>query len=310
MRFPQRSDTHKIEAASWRLLQELAPDEWIVREVSERDYGVDAYIEITTASGDVTGNLVSIQLKGVQGLDWKDGEGQIKTARSPSIKTTTANYWLNLPVPVFLFVAELSTRKIFYVPVEESIRSQFENLSKQDSITFKLMDELNIKSDIGSLLFDWFVARERAHSQFVFHITNLLSHIDSFRDFILYNQNRDSFMEVEGDRHLQLRALYETCRMASLYLEREWKVDSLKDLYRKDRQEWNDPYVLLHERTLDHVLSQLETIFPELVRKALELVTVAQAAYWRKRNPVFFHLCNNGELSWSLKAFEQRVGAS
>ncbi len=69
MKFPKRSETHKIEAASWRLLQELAPDEWIVREVSERDYGIDAYIEVATSTGDVTGNLVSIQLKGVDELE-------------------------------------------------------------------------------------------------------------------------------------------------------------------------------------------------------------------------------------------------
>lgn len=308
MKFPKRSATHKIEAASWRLLQELAPDEWIVREVSERDYGIDAYIEIVTSSGEVTGNLVSIQLKGVQELDWKTGESGIKSARSPSIKTTTANYWLNLPVPVFLFVAELSTRKIYYVSVEEGIRSQFENLSKQDSITFKLMDELNIESSIGAALFDWFVARERAHHHFVFHITNLLSHIESFGDFIVYNQNRDSFMEVESDRHLQLRALYEACRMASLYLDREWKIDSLKSLYLRDREEWNDPYILLHERTLDCVLRQLEAIFPQLVRKALKLISETQASYWKSRDAMFFRLCSNGELEWSIKHLEQKIG--
>jgi len=306
MKFPKRSVTHKIEAASWRLLQELAPDEWIVREVSERDYGVDAYIEIATSSGEVTGNLVSIQLKGVQQLEWKIGEGGIKTARSPSIKTTTANYWLNLPVPVFLFVAELSSQRIYYVSVEDDIRSQFENLSSQDSITFKLMDELNIESKIGATLFDWFVARERAHHHFVFNITNLLSHIGSFGDFIRYNQNLDSFMEVESDKHLQLRALYEACRMASLYLDREWKVDSLKSLYLRDQKEWDDPYVLLHERTLDCVLRQLEAVFPKLVRKALKLISETQAAYWKSRDPIFFRLCSSGELEWSIKNIEER----
>lgn len=308
MKFPKRSDTHKIEASSWKLLQELAPDEWIVREVSERDYGIDAYIEIVTAAGDVTGNLISIQLKGVEKLDWKAGERGTKSARSPSIKTTTASYWLNLPVPVFLFVAELSSRKIFYVSVEEDIRSQFENLSKQDSITFKLMDELNIESTIGAALFNRFVALEKTHSQFSFHISNLLSHIESLGDFIINNQNRDSFMEVDSDRHLQLRTLYQACRMASVYLDGEWKVDSLKDLYIRDQNQWKDPYVYLHEGTLDYILRKLELLFPQLVRKALKLVSETQAAYWRSRDPVFFLLCSNGELEWSIKHFEQRIG--
>jgi hypothetical protein len=57
MKFPERSDTHIIEAESWRLLQSLAPREWIVREVSERDYGIDAYIELVSKGGQVTGSL-------------------------------------------------------------------------------------------------------------------------------------------------------------------------------------------------------------------------------------------------------------
>jgi len=295
MKFPKRSETHKIEAASWRLLQELAPDEWIVREVSERDYGIDTYIEIATPAGDVTGNLVSIQLKGVVKLDWKEAESGVRNARSPSIKTTTASYWLNLPVPVFLFVAELSSRKIYYVSVEEGIRSQFENLSKQDSITFDMIDELNIESEIGAALFDWFIARERAHPQFAFHITNLLSHIESLRDFIIDNQDRDSFMAVESERHLQLRALYETCRMVSLYLDKEWKIESLKELYVRDQEQWKDASVYLHEGTLDYVLRKLGALFPQLARKALKLVSETQAAYWRSRDPVFYRLCSSGE---------------
>ena len=172
------------------MLQESAPDEWIVREVSERDYGIDAYIEVTTpAGGMLTGSLISIQVKGVTSkLDWKKTESGVKTARRPSIKTTTASYWLYLPVPVFLFVAELSSCKIHYVSVKESIRSQFENLSKQDSLTFKPFDESNIESKVGAGLFDWSIARERAHPQFAFHVVNLLGHIESFVDFIVDNK--------------------------------------------------------------------------------------------------------------------------
>ncbi len=308
MKFPERSTTHKIEAASWRLLQELAPEEWIVREVSERDYGVDAYIEVTKPTGEVTGNLISVQLKGKDELEWMEQETGIRTARSPSIKTTTANYWLNLPVPVFLFVADLTSKKIYYVSVEEEIRSQFNNLANQDSISFKLTDEIHIQSKIGSTLFPLFIARERAHPQFVFHITNLLSHIEPFGEFIIYNQNRDSFMEVESERHLQFRALYESIQMASWYLNKEWKIESLQELYILDHKQWKDDFVYLHEGTLDYVLRKLESIFPQLVRKSLRLVSDTQAAYWRSRDPVFYRLCSNGELDSSITHLEQVIG--
>ena len=209
---------------------------------------------------------------------------------------------------MFLFVADLAARKIYYCSVEEYIRSQYENLAKQDSITFKLMHELNIESKIGLALFEWFVYRERAHNQFVFHITNLLSHIQSFCDFITHNQSRDFFLEIESERHLQFRALYESCRMAAVYLDREWNVESLADLCKRDFAEWEDKNVYLHEGTLDFILQKLHRIFPELVLKAWTLVSQTQGAYWREQNPIFYKLCK--DLEWHVKHLGQRMGIS
>jgi hypothetical protein len=189
MRFPKRIATHITETASWRLLQSAAPTEWIVREVSERDYGVDCYIEIASKDGDITGELVSAQLKGVEKLDWK-GKKTERTARSPSVKSATATYWLNLPVPVFLLVADLSVSKVHYVGVKQVIRAQFDALGSQDTITFPLQEELHLQSDVGKALFDWFAHKERHYEQFSFHVMNLLSHVRTFVDFIRMNQNR------------------------------------------------------------------------------------------------------------------------
>jgi hypothetical protein len=150
MKLPKRPDTHVTEAESWRLLQALAPKEWIVREVSERDYGIDAYIELASKDGHITGDLMSVQLKGIEkGIKWKEGS---RRARSPQIKSSTANYWLRLPVPVFLFIADLAAKDIYYVPAQEALRAQFGNLDKQDSVTFTLQDELRLTSKVGQAL--------------------------------------------------------------------------------------------------------------------------------------------------------------
>ena len=122
MKLPKRPETHVTEAESWRLLQSTAPKEWIVREVTERDYGIDAYIELASKDGHITGQLMSVQLKGVKGLGWKDSKG-IRSARSPQIKTTTANYWLLLPVPVFLFVADLEKGDVYYALCRRTAKS-------------------------------------------------------------------------------------------------------------------------------------------------------------------------------------------
>jgi hypothetical protein len=304
MHLPKRPETHVIETETWRLLQSLAPKEWIVREVSERDYGIDAYIELVSKQGHITGDLISIQLKGVKRIDWKGADGD-RTARSPQIKTPTANYWLRIPVPVFLFVADLSAQDIYYVPAQEALRAQFDKLDTQDSITFTLRDQLSFKSKIGNTLLPWFYRRERMHEQFAFHMTNLISHIDMFRGFISSHQNRDIFMEVEEDDHLQFRALYESCRIASLYLEGDWKIEPLSELYKKDRAEWKDDSVWLHEKTLDYALQNIEKLFPQLARKAVEAVTDRQPAYWLVKDPVFFNLCHG--LGWTLQRLDQEA---
>ena len=46
MRLPQRASQHVTESKSYRIFSAKLPEDWIVREVTERDYGVDCYIEI------------------------------------------------------------------------------------------------------------------------------------------------------------------------------------------------------------------------------------------------------------------------
>ena len=71
--------------------------------------------------------------------------------------------------------------------------------------------------------------------------------------------------------------LYEACRNVSLYLDKEWKIESLEELYDRDQEHWKNLHVYLHEGTLDYVLRKLEALLPQLVKKALQLVSDTQA---------------------------------
>lgn len=318
MKLPSRPATHLTEAASWRLLQSLAPETWIVREVTERDYGIDAYIEMTSADGEITGDLISVQLKGTAALDWKAAKKEISakpkavrtlgdgdhTARSPSIATSTANYWERLPVPVFLFVADTTAKNIYFTPVERTIRRDYAKLGSQDTITFPLIKGLSLSENIGPPLVESYAHRERLHRDFVYQISALISHAESFHDFIEMNQGRDSFMEVEADAHLRFRALHDSCRMAAAYLSIEWRVESLQDLYKADRAQFRDEYCWLHELTLDRALVQIEAIFPTLLRAAVDLIESVEGDYWRAHHPVLHALCSGDALSWLIHRME------
>jgi hypothetical protein len=302
MNRPKRTAAHVTESRSRTLLAWVAPTDWIARDVSERDYGIDYYIEIASKGGDITGELFSAQLKGVERLDWKEKKGK-RTAHSPRIKSSTARYWLDLPVPVFLLVADLAAKKVYYASVKEKIRTDFGKLKSQHTISFPLCEKMHFPSEIP--LFNWFVYKERQYAHFTVNVVNLLSHVGTFMSFIQGNQQSESHMEVEVVRYLQFRSLYEICKSVSLFLHPGWELESLDTLYRLDREKWKDDCVWLHEETLVYARQKLEPIFSRVVRQALTLVTETQASYWHARDPVFFSLCQSGEIHSLLRELER-----
>ena len=290
-----------------RLFQAVAPESWILRETTERDYGVDAYVELVSPGGDITGKLMSAQLKAHTQLKWRSGTGKARVATSPAIKTSTTAYWFNLPVPVFLFVADLAEHKIHYISVKEHIRRNYQKLNTQESMTFPLLDQLNLDHDIAVVLLEWFYLLEKNYDRFRFHLMNLIAHADAFSDFILDNLNRDIFLDVEIERHLQFRSLHETYDTVSTYLNYHSQVEPLAEVYRRDRERWQDPYTHLHEETLASVLKQIGEGFPALVRRAVELVASSQKSYWEQRDPVLYTVCTSSEMKWVLKKIENDV---
>lgn len=54
-RFPKRDNNHIIETFSYKVFSNSLPNQWIIRDLTKRDYGTDVLIEYVTDSGDVTG---------------------------------------------------------------------------------------------------------------------------------------------------------------------------------------------------------------------------------------------------------------
>ncbi|NIJ65329.1 hypothetical protein FHR20_002291 [Sphingomonas leidyi] len=309
MKLPKRPKAHLTEAEAWKILQTCAPSTWIVREVTERDYGIDAYVEISDREGNVTGDLISIQLKGTDSITWRGEKGN-RIATSPSIATSTANYWERLPVPVFLFVADVQAKDIWFAPVKPTIRREYGKLSDQETMTFGLKKKLRLRSKVGPALVEVFGRRERLQRDFVFHLTNIVSNAGDFHQFIDGNQGRDAHMEVASEVHLRFVSLYQSCEMVAYFLGVNWTVDSLNELHRRDHEVFQDDFVMLHELTLDQALAQLEPLFPKLLRGAVELISKSERAYWKAMQPVLYAQCSSGELEWTIKSIEERIAAS
>jgi hypothetical protein len=89
MKFPQRVDKHVTETSSFKIFSNNIPDNWIIREVNERDNGIDCYLELVDNENQVSGELISIQLKGKQGINWTKNDYYTFSG----IKISTTNYW-------------------------------------------------------------------------------------------------------------------------------------------------------------------------------------------------------------------------
>ena len=115
MRFPNRTPGHIFESASFQRLANCLPDAWILRHVSERDYGIDCLIEpVSEENLDVKGELMAIQIKSRDSIGWREEDNSTpKKATFSGIGISTVNYWRHLPIPVFLCIHDRSTDSLY-----------------------------------------------------------------------------------------------------------------------------------------------------------------------------------------------------
>ncbi|MDB4223954.1 DUF4365 domain-containing protein [Granulosicoccus sp.] len=308
LKYPIRSDSHVAESRSVGLLQAIAPETWILREVSERDYGVDCYIELSNDKHQVTGDLVLVQLKSkIDGFEWKMTNGQERCLSHP-IKTSTVNYWVGLPVPIFLFEVDLSCREIYFVSIERQIRKDYQKISTQKTITFVLNKLHCLSEGEGLVAFNKQYLTEKRHENLAFHLASFICQIGSLPEFVRSRQMYDSFLELEAEDFLQFRLIHETCRKTAEYLNVDWNVDTWDELMKKDKMQWKHSEVLLHESTLDYSLRQIEPHLASLAREAVSLISDIEGEYWRSKDHSLYQMCCGWEVEESIKFFESRVG--
>ena len=98
--------------------------------------------------------MVAFQVKAKNKILFKNGISTIG-----GIKRETLEYWLGLPILVFVVVVCLSRKKCYWVNVKEQNRQgQFKSESK--TISLKLNEKLDF-SEIGILAFKITYLRER-----------------------------------------------------------------------------------------------------------------------------------------------------
>lgn len=113
--FPIRAESHVIEHTSLTILQDQLPRRWIVR-TSGTDYGLDGEIEIVSRDGLVKGDIFKFQIKGHRKVHPKERH------IIQRVNVSTVNYWLEVPLPVILFVVEIDRAIVYWIDVKSYIR--------------------------------------------------------------------------------------------------------------------------------------------------------------------------------------------
>ena len=124
----KRSKSHKINEKGMRIFEDALPENW-VSNPQGKDYGKDYLIEIGDTSEEMTGDSFYVQLKSVEKAKLNKTEEFV----SFSLQSRHARYFTKIKdLPVFLVVADNSTRACWYVFLQPVLHKDQSFLHKRE----------------------------------------------------------------------------------------------------------------------------------------------------------------------------------
>lgn len=289
MDFPQRDITHIIERQALEILTQQLPEEWIIREMTERDYGIDLYIEIIKEDKKVTGDLIAIQVKGKKKIEI----GADDTFTFYTIKKSTLNYWLHLPVPVFFIVVCIETRQSYWCNVRDANRTDKFITGASNTFYIKIAKRQNLSKN-GLMLFQLYYIREKRWGAVESAMEHSLMLFNSFGPFILMCKRKNDEEFCSTTIQYILLQHYEYFYLLSRYILGkkpkaipEWYEVNLQELKKAKDYEG----VTFSYKVVKQVIQYFASDYREAVRQANLLVIKYNSKYYQKRFPyLFLHL--------------------
>lgn len=145
----QRISSHKIETIVKDNVRKIINSgHCLFREITERDYGIDAIIECFDEGG-ITGKIAFVQLKGTSD---KIVPLKKKPVISCSISTSNAKYASQKNIPVLLVFASLNSENMFYYVFLQDTPSDIELIRNQSTITVHIPVENVISDNVSHLV--------------------------------------------------------------------------------------------------------------------------------------------------------------
>jgi hypothetical protein len=285
MEYPKRAKQHISESASFNLFNLVIPNNWIARELTEKDYGIDCYLEIINDQDEITGELTLIQLKSVlYGIPWTKNDYYTLT----KIKVSTTNYWKNLAVPVFVFLTDIENKKVYFKSVDKEIRINYQNYLQQQKFNYQInkSDEFTVEN------FKYQYFKERYRKQFENELVFFLSNIQKYRDFQSEHSNRDFHLGIEDEDLIYFESMHKNYSFLCSYMNIPNIIPSLLELKKKSKDRFKDGYYELYELDLTECVETYENQTKSIIQKLDDLID-EEKSYWISNNLTVLNYIGN-----------------
>ena len=296
MKFPKRVPQHISESKSYKVFTSKIPHNWIVRDVTERDYGIDCYLEMVTDENELKGELALIQLKSRKSIKWNDNDRYTISG----INISTSNYWFKFSIPVFIFLCDLENEKVFFESVHYFIRRNFDTFTEQKSLNYKIRKEFEFEGKDGVFKFKFKFYYEHLRSQFENELLFFMSNLFHFKEFQDQHSNRDFHLGLEIEDMVFFESMVKNYRFLSMYLNIDNIIPQLSQIKNRSKEKFGiDSYYELYEHDVAELVPTLEKLTIKILTE-LKIFLNGEITYWERINPTVSNyltmIDDNGEL--------------
>lgn len=286
---PLRADNHIRESTGYKVLESVIPAQWIIRAVTERDYGVDCYIELVDDKNRLTGEIAFVQMKATDAIDWRKTDNGFKFYK---VERATTNYLNSFKIPTYLFLVDLTENKIYYLPIKEYIKDHYqEYLSDTISFCYEFFKDRDL---FTAESFRNNFRRNNQFSQFRNELQYFISNLRQYIDFMWEHNGRDCFMQIEQEDMMFFEAMKRNIDFLQNYFLSSRKLPPMKLLIRKGITIYGKDYEqTLFEGVLTDLFEDLKASIMELVDIITEQIVNKESGYWMmEKTYIFNHFLN------------------
>lgn len=298
--FPRRHENHVLETMSYKVFNSSIPNHWIVREMTERDYGFDAMLEIAANPNELCGKLAAVQLKASRKIIFTSSGFHSHYG----IDKRTTNYWLHSNIPTFLFFTDEETRVLYYISVQKYARENFDQYESSNSLHYKISSE-NLFSE-KRFLADFYQCENLNTLELC--INDIQTFYNVFSRFFNENHGRDLHMGIDDEaRKNMLNSIYSKIKSFCSLTNIPWDLESI-DVF-ASQNPVGSAYAL-YEHHFTEILKLLDIKLLAFLMAIKDIVLYRQPYYWQKKDASTFNFLESFDGKTQYQTYRAWVESS